>query len=148
MNMIPKNLTKILMLHLAFWVGSVCLAAPEPGIYVVGNFSTDVKIGKEDLSNLYLGYTRRLPDGESVVVTTLSDRNPTTALFFKLALERTVSEMKSRWSYMVFTGKGNPPQVFGNESDLLEYLERTPNAIGFIQNPPSSKKLKTVLHLE
>ncbi len=128
--------------------GMVSGSGPEAPIYVVGNFPHEVDLTREDLANLYDGYSRKIRSGETVLVVTLSDRNPATALFFQRALEKSVAEMKSHWSYMVFTGKGKPPSVFTTESDLFEFLERTPNAIGFTSVKPTSKKLRLLLRLE
>ncbi len=124
-------------------------ASAGSAVYVVGNFAENVKLSKDEISNFYLGYSRRLPgEGDVVTLTSLSDKSSTSVLFYKMVIGRSVSAMKSHWSYLVFTGKGSAPNTFSSEMELTEFLEKTPNSIGYLSEAPKSKQLKILLRLE
>lgn len=41
-----------------------------------------------------------------------------------------VRDLKSYWSKMIFTGRGNPPETANNDAELKRYLDNTDDAIG------------------
>ena len=47
----------------------------------------------------------------------------------------------------MFTGQGSMPKEFGSEADLLDYVEATPGAIGYVSrvNEKNSVKVLRVL---
>lgn len=45
-----------------------------------------------------------------------------------------VRDLKSYWSKMIFTGRGNPPETAENDNELKKYLQQE-NAIGVATSP-------------
>jgi hypothetical protein len=135
---LPKKNSKIfLAAQIVAWVSLAFLSAwaggEESEVVLVGNLPRAVSsVTPEELSSLFMGYSRSLENGTPVAVASLSDRNPTSAGFYRDFLKKTVSQMKSHWSYMVFTGKATPPITFAQESELLEYIRKNPGTLGYV----------------
>lgn len=119
--------------HLLIMAGSLltaqtCLAE----IAVIGHSSIKETIGKEDISRIYLGKSKSLPSGLKVMPTDLSEDNPARAEFNELILEKSSSQLKSYWSKLIFTGKGQPPKDVGSDTEMIELVSTNPNIIGYI----------------
>ena len=61
------------------------------------------------------------------------------------SIDRSVQRFVTYWRQMVFTGKGMPPKSFASESDLVDFVARTPGSVGYVStsvNVSSVKKLE------
>jgi hypothetical protein len=56
------------------------------------------------------------------------------------------TELKQYWSRIVFTGKGVPPKLVGNDEAVVKMVSDNKNAIGIV-NLPVGPEVKIVLEL-
>lgn len=48
------------------------------------------------------------------------------------------------WRGVIFSGKGNPPKFFKNETDLVKFISETKGAIGYISSSTPHDKVKVI----
>ncbi len=88
------------------------------------------------LKNIFLGKTTTWGDKKKIVFVNLSG-GEIHKDFTKRYTSKTTSQYKRYWKKRVFTGKGNMPRCFATEKALLDYVSRTPGAIGYISKKQS-----------
>lgn len=117
------------------------LSAPLPGRFTVGPASKvvvianpsapDSSVSKSELENLLLGKASKWGNGERVVLVNLKDSG-LHAEFTKEFTGKTTSQYKTYWKKRIFTGKGKGPKEIRTEKLVVDYVARTPGAIGYI----------------
>lgn len=99
-------------------------------VVVVANNSAVVAIAPDDLREIFLGTQHSLPNGSRVIPVLLKS-GPVHELFLKAYLGKSVEGFRTWWLQIVFTGQGLLPKSFASEADLVDYVGRTPGAIGY-----------------
>ena len=87
-------------------------------------------IDYKDLQRIYLGKKTQWKDDISIVPVMLKS-GPLHDGFIEDFLDRSVQRFATYWRQMVFTGKGVPPRSFEDESELVDFVARTPGSLGF-----------------
>lgn len=87
-------------------------------------------LSENDLRDYYLGRKTNWPDGSKVVVVVLKDGPSHDSLMKKLG--KSGSQFTTGWKKLVFTGKGAMPEQVSNEDDLVDFVAKTPGAIGYV----------------
>jgi ABC-type phosphate transport system substrate-binding protein len=124
--------------------GASSAAKPAERIVVVANESVRVDtLEVVELQRIYLSKRTRWPDDTRIVATMLKD-GPVHRSFVEDILDRGLSKFATYWKQIVFTGQGVPPKSFGSEEELLDYVARTPGAIGYISTRPRAEGVHIV----
>lgn len=76
---------------------------------------------------------RTWPDGESVQVFVLPNRDPVHARFTKEQLAAYPHQLQLAWDRMVFSGMGQAPNRVSNQLDMREKVANTPGALGYLE---------------
>ena len=87
-------------------------------------------LDSKELQRIYLGKKTRWEDG-TTIVTVMPKEGAVYDRFIEDYLDRSVQRFATYWRQMVFTGKGVPPRSFVEETDLVDFVARTPGAVGF-----------------
>ena len=112
---------------------------------VIANSSvTDASLTKSQLTDIYTKKTTTWTDGAKIVPVTLSRGSEVQNDFLNKVMGMGVREYTSYWVEAVFTGSGTPPKAFNSETELVEFVEKTPGAIGFISAETPKGKTKTI----
>ncbi len=142
--------------RLLTFVGLLIVASIYPGygagvatanddLVIIANLDlTDNSIGQRELKRIYLGKQTKWGDGTSIVPVMLKS-GPLHDEFIEGYIDRSVQRFVTYWRQMVFTGKGMPPKSFTSESDLVDFVARTPGSVGYVSssaNVSSVKKLE------
>jgi ABC-type phosphate transport system substrate-binding protein len=125
------------------------VAAPAAAqVAVIAHPSANVAgVSNEELADIYMDKTDRLSDGSRVEPVDQAEGTPTRIKFYNDALGRTERQMKAYWSKRMFTGKGRPPRILDNDEAVLDYISRTPGAIGYIDGGRVDERVKLLLIL-
>ena len=142
MNIIFKHLASIrLIAALALYA---CAAQALAGsVVVVGASSTIGPTPKSDIVKVFLGKKKALP-GASVVPIDQDDGNGARLDFYNNTVKKTQAQLKSYWSRLIFTGKGQAPQVVGNDGDVKSMVATNPNLIGYIDEASVDASVKVI----
>ena len=54
------------------------------------------------------------------------------------------SQLKSYWSKLVFTGKGQPPRDVQTDAEMIELVAGNPNIIGYVDISSVTDKVKVL----
>lgn len=94
---------------------------------VAGNLSIS------SLRNIFLGKKSYWENGSKIVPVVLKE-GKTHQVFLGKYIHKTPHQFASYWRRMIFTGKGSPPQIVNSEKELLEFVQETFGAIGYISD--------------
>ena len=99
-----------------------------------GTKVTVKKLNREQLRDIFFARQTKWPDGTSVRVFVLPDQHPLHIRFAKEALGVYPYQLRSTWDRMIYSGTGVPPTVVESVEDLRRRIEKTPGAIGYIED--------------
>ena len=120
-------------------------AAANSDLVIIANPGiNDNSIEQRDLQRIYLGKQTLWEDNTSIVPVMLKS-GPLRDEFIEGYVDRSVQRFVTYWRQMVFTGKGVPPKSFASESDLVDFVARTPGSVGYVS---SAANLSSVKKLE
>lgn len=119
---------------------AVSAAVASAQVVVVG--SSAAAPSKDEVVNIYLGRSFDLHPMD------LPDGNPTREAFYKKATDRDAAQVKAVWSRVVFSGKGQAPQVQPNAAAVKKALAGDPKAIGYIDKADVDGSVKVVMTLD
>ncbi len=101
-------------------------------VAVVVNTSVSDTVNKEDLSRIFLGKAKSLDGGHKVTPLNLPEGSATREEFNDKVLGKNDSQLKSYWSKLIFTGKGQPPKEIGSDSEVKQLIAADSSLIGYI----------------
>ena len=101
-------------------------------------------ISSDDLRAIFSGAKSRLADGSHAVPVTLKG-GPAHEVFLQKDLRETPEEFRNHWRKAVFTGQGAMPRAFDSEAALLQYVETTPGALGYVSTVAPEARVKVLL---
>ena len=96
----------------------------------------ETAITEKDLQEIFLGKRVQWQDNSAIHPATVKAKDLHKA-FLKQYIKKSVSKWNAHWKRLVFTGTGTPPQQFGTEQELLEYVAETKGAIGYVDTETS-----------
>jgi ABC-type phosphate transport system substrate-binding protein len=92
----------------------------------------EVSLPREELSRLFLRKQTLWPEGgEAGPVDQLPDRE-VREHFTRFVHQRQLKSILYYWQQQVFSGRGSPPPMLESDAAVMEYVARTPNAIGYV----------------
>jgi hypothetical protein len=115
--------------------------ASAQDMVVVGHPSA-AALSKDQVSDLFLGKSQALTPLD------LSDSSPLYAAFYRKATGREVAQVKSTWSRVVFTGKGQPPKQLPDAAAVKKAVAADPKAVGYIEKSAVDGSVKVLLALD
>ena len=103
-------------------------------VAVVSAKSSVTRLSTSQLADIFLGKVSRFPDGSLAVPVDLGDGCAERDQFYAKVAGKTPAQIKAYWSKIIFTGRGQPPKVVQNGSDMKEYVAANIDAIGYIDS--------------
>ena len=117
-------------------------------VAVIANKSVPIsEISASQLLDFYTGDERFWNDENPVIVFDLKTKGALKETFYKY-LGKSSSRMKSIWMKKLLSGEGDPPPALESESEMLDKIEKTKGAIGFVNYKSVSKKVKILTIIE
>ena len=101
------------------------------------------KIERSKLLDIYTGDVRTWDYGESIIIFDLKKKTDTKMIFYRY-LGKTTSRMKSIWLKNMLSGEVEPPKTVTSEMEMLEKVEETKGAIGYISASKVTKNVKII----
>jgi ABC-type phosphate transport system substrate-binding protein len=121
---------------------AVCSAAAQAADLVVIANPAVAGLTKDQVADLYLG------KNQSYNPVDLAEASPLYAEFYKKATGRDVAQVKSTWSRIVFSGKGQAPKQLPDSAAVKKAVAADPKGVGYIEKSAVDGTVKTVLTLE
>jgi ABC-type phosphate transport system substrate-binding protein len=130
---------KQLICTLVLGLGGV--AAQAADLVVIANPAVGA-LTKDQVADLYLGKSQAYNPVD------LAEASPLYAEFYKKATGRDVAQVKSTWSRIVFSGKGQAPKQVADAAAVKKAVAADPKGIGYIEKSAVDGTVKTVLALD
>jgi ABC-type phosphate transport system substrate-binding protein len=121
---------------------AMCGAAAQAADLVVIANPAVAGLTKDQVADLYLG------KNQSYNPVDLAEASPLYAEFYKKATGRDVAQVKSTWSRIVFSGKGQAPKQLPDSAAVKKAVAADPKGVGYIEKSAVDGTVKTVLTLE
>ncbi|MDH5510715.1 MAG: hypothetical protein OEZ32_10230 [Nitrospinota bacterium] len=112
---------------------------PNSALVVIVNIANPVKqLSAGELEKIYLGKRGFWEWGKPIKMIDLIEENinedkSARAIFSVEYLDKSLPSLKSYWIRAIFSGRGQPPLVFGKSGDVLNYVSDNVEAIGYIR---------------
>lgn len=128
--------------HLPLVAGLLFAAfAARAELVVIANPAVGA-LSKEQVADLFLGKS------SAATPLDLPDSSPQYAEFYKKATGRDVAQVKSTWSRIVFSGKGQAPRQLPDSVAVRKAVAADPKAVGYVEKSAVDGSVKTVLTLD
>jgi hypothetical protein len=127
-------------LKIAVTLGAAALLAAHvhaADLVVVGNPSA-APMNKDQVADVYLGKS------QAATPLDLPESSPLRAEFYKKATGRDLAQIKSTWSRVVFTGKGQPPKELPDAAAVKKVVAADVKAIGYIEKSALDSSVKVL----
>ncbi len=111
---------------------------------IISSANPNASIAAGDITKIFLGKTKKFPDGSQAVPIDQDDGTPARDAFNDKILGKSASQLKSYWSRLIFTGKGTPPKQSGSDADVKALIANNPNMIGYIDASAVDGSVKVV----
>ena len=95
--------------------------------------------------DIFLGKTRKLPNGITVIPLDQKSGRVIRNEFYRRAANKSASQLKAYWARQVFTGQGEPPRSLRDDIEVKELVSENPNMIGYIDAARLDDTVKSVL---
>nr|WP_314527319.1 phosphate ABC transporter substrate-binding protein [uncultured Pseudomonas sp.] len=129
-----KNLLSALAI-----VGCSTLAQAE--VAVIVNAGSSATLTQADVANIFLGKDKSLKGVDQVAWT------PTKEKFYAGVANKSESQLKSYWSGLVFTGKGQPLPAVTDDAAVVAKIGAEPDAIGYVDTAAVTDKVRVLFTL-
>lgn len=103
---------------------------------------------QDQVAGLFTGRNDKLPDGANVVLIDQDDAAPVREQFYAKATGKSLAQVKSAWSRLVFSGKAMPPKVVKGNDEVKKQLAAQPQAIGYIDKSAVDGSVKVLLSVD
>jgi ABC-type phosphate transport system substrate-binding protein len=107
---------------------------PPPAEYVLITHAANpvMALSRDQAAAYFLKRTPKWPDGRVVEPVDLPAESRVRVGFSHEVLRRSPSAVSAYWIQEIFAGRSEPPPVKSSETAVLDYVERTPGAIGYV----------------
>lgn len=133
-----KTIARMAALALAAATSAGAFAAD---IVVIGHAGS-APLNKEQLADVYLG------KNQSVTPLDQPETAAIRAEFYKKATGRDLAQVKSTWSRLAFTGKGQPPRELPDSAAVKKAVAADPKAIGYVEKSAVDGSVKVVAEVD
>lgn len=138
--MLQKAITAFALL----WVLFSPVVSMAEGILIIANqSSTALSLDRNDIKQIFLGQKTTWDDGTKIIFV-VQDRTKAGDAFLSTYLQTNASQYDNYWKKQVFTGQGKAPYSFSSNYELVEFVSRTPGAIGYVSDTTDTGDAKVI----
>ncbi|MFZ2491158.1 MAG: hypothetical protein WA208_06720 [Thermoanaerobaculia bacterium] len=98
----------------------------------------------ENLERIYLGKKTLWESGQRIVPVLLNEDSPTSKQFLQNVLEKSVSQYRAYWKSRLFSGGGAVPKTFRSTEEVVDFVAKTPGAIGVVEAGHKDSRVRAV----
>lgn len=112
---------------------------------IVNSSVTDSSITAEQVMDIYLGKVSNLPSGRKVIPVDQPDGEVVRSEFYKKVVKKDAAQLNAYWARLIFTGKGQPPKMFTDNSEVLQKVSSNPDLVGYVSGNTNTSGVKVLL---
>jgi ABC-type phosphate transport system substrate-binding protein len=114
-------------------------------VVVVSPKNPVTSLSKSQVTDIFLGKTVRFPDGELAVPIDQEEGSPARAEFYATFTGKSAAQIKSHWTKIIFTGRGQPPMAVLNSTEVRHLIAANPRSIGYIERSAVDSSVKILI---
>lgn len=108
-------------------------AGGPPPFRVVAHAATAANpVRNGELSAIFMRRVRAWPDGTPIVPVDQPPRSAARERFSEAVHGKSVAYVTRYWHRLIFSGRGIPPRELPDDAAVLDFVSRTPGAIGYV----------------
>ncbi len=115
--------------------------AAQAEVAVIVNAGASAAPSQSEVANIFLGKDKSLKGVDQ------KDWNPTKDKFYSAVASKNESQLKSYWSGLVFTGKGQPLPSVADDAAVVAKVGAEADAIGYVDKAAVTDKVKVLFTL-
>ena len=92
----------------------------------------ETSVTRHELSRIFLKRLRTWKGGASAVPIDQGPDSQTRKDFTRRVHRRSVVNIEVHWKRMIFSGRAVPPSEVGDDAAVVEFVRRTPGAVGYV----------------
>lgn len=119
-------------------LGTACIAA-NAEVAVIVNPAASAAPSQSEVANIFLGKDKTLTAVDQ------EGWNPTKEAFYAGVANKNEAQLKSYWSGLIFTGKGQPPSSVAGDGAVVAAVVGDASKIGYVDSSAVTGDVK-VLH--
>ncbi len=123
------------------------LAYAEDVVIVCNKSVTASSLSQDDVRDIFLGRKTVWDDGQKIKFVTMKDGHAHEA-FLDTFVRKTAMQFDLYWDKLVFTGRARTPKAFSTSDGIIDFIERTEGAIGYIPAAALEEDLKVIRSAE
>lgn len=124
---------RVLLMWCLFFLGIQSASSASGELAIIVNSTNEIKqIDVEQVASIFLGKSRELPDGTKVIPLDQLEEDGVRLEFYTKVVKKTLPQLNSYWSRLIFTGRGQPPFAVSGDDEVLEFIASNPNMIGYV----------------
>jgi ABC-type phosphate transport system substrate-binding protein len=112
-------------------------------VFVANEDVPVASLDSEDIKDIFTGRKISWENGDKIVFV-VQERTDVSESFLQTYVRKNAYDYDIFWKKQVFTGKGQAPQSFSSEKDLLNFVAQTPGAIGYVSFGTDTGNVKTI----
>ena len=130
---------------LAIMTAGALREASAGEVMVIANPSVPAEnLDPESIQNIFLGKTVQWKNNDMVTIV-VSEKAAVHEMFLQKYIKRTNNQFNNVWRQNLFTGTGKQPVKVNSVEELVQYVAKTPGAIGYISSDvPLPKDVKVI----
>lgn len=117
-------------------------------IVVIVNSNNDItELTRRQVVDLYMGRTSFFPNGKKLQRYDQPINSTVRADFYFRMTQKPIAAINAYWARLLFTGRAAPPRVVSDHLEILEIIEKNPDAIGYLKEEHLNDRVTVVLKL-
>lgn len=129
----------------ACFAGSVGMARADDLVVIVSARSAVTTLRADQVAAIFLAEENRYPDGSEAVAVDQKIGAPLRDDFYDKVVHRSPALMKTYWTKMIFTGRGQPPREAAGNAAVRRLVAENPAMIGYIERAALDASVRPVL---
>jgi hypothetical protein len=127
--------------HISVWLmlglllcGQELLSQRLAGLTIVGNNLGSKSFSEQQVIDAFKARNNFWSNGKALVVCLPETKSTDASVVCSKVYAKTVSEVQKFWLSQVFQGRSRAPQFFETDQEMIEFIQKTPGAIGAFVN--------------
>lgn len=136
---------RLLLLLLILPTASVALADP---VVVVPAAQSLRQLSREEVTNIFLGRFRALPDGATAEPIDQPAGSALRGSFYRALVNKDAASIDAYWSRLHFSGKASPPLQVSDPGEVIRQLFSRPGAIAYLDRQQVDGRMRIVFEFK
>lgn len=117
-------------------------------LIIIGNKTGKSQLKAQEARNIFRAKTSTWPNKLSVAIALPSPQSTTAEPVARLVYGTKPAVVQKFWLSQVFQGRSNPPNFFDTDQELIQFLQKTPGAIGAVSSTTAIPPNLTIIVIQ